>query len=186
MKLRKEKLRNQSELTVRQYVKKFETAVGVENLPIDYFEKNHTVVFRDDQNRILAGYCLVTKELRGFKVAQISLPEHLSKNDFFEINGVFISKKVKSKLFRIRYWSSILLDILKKCRGKKLLLWYNYDNLYLRKLYRCINARQILIGSNSKESKVKSHSNLFVGYQSQPYLVNALMKSALFYLKKAA
>ncbi len=194
-----EKLRRRSkdlkrvEITVsdsnllEKYVRKFEIGVGVKNLPLDYFKKNHCVVFLDKNNNVFAGYCVATKNLRGFNVKNIDSNlnnNNLKKNNFFEINGVFISRKVSGKIFRFRFWSHLLKDISFLCRNKYLLLWFNRDIPYLKKLYSCIRANKIYEGKVTKGDN-KTHSNIFIGYQSIPNLFVSLFRGYFFYLRSA-
>jgi hypothetical protein len=156
------------------YLKKFESFVGVK-LPYDYSIRSKIVAaFKDDD--MVGGYMLITKpKFRSLMFVPDAAKEQdafFKKDDYemMEINGVWMSAKLKSAADQYQIWISLIWDTFLS-RKKYVLLMADLRNGNVRNIHSLTNPRLLYEGPPMLMAGVESHSTIRVSVTTRWQMV---------------
>jgi hypothetical protein len=155
---------------IDSFLDRFESYVGVK-LPYDYAARSIFVAgFKGDE--MVGGYMLVTKpEYRSlmFVPDEVKQTHPFFKNDSYdmmEINGVWMSAKLKTATEQFQIWVHLILNTF-KCRKQYILLMANQRNTNIRNIHAMTGATDIYEGPPMLMSGHESHSSIRVSYTTR-------------------
>jgi hypothetical protein len=152
------------------FLSRFESYVGVK-LPYDYAARSQFVAgFKGDE--MVGGYMLVTKP--DFRSLMFVPDDVKSSHEFFkhedyemmEINGVWMSARLKTASEQFAVWLKLILDAF-RCRKQFVLLMANQRNINIRHVHAMTGAKDIYEGEPMLMAGEKSHSTIRVSYTTR-------------------
>lgn len=164
------------EQDINHFLSRFESYVGV-RLPYDYASRSIFVAGYKGEEMV-GGYMLVTRpEFRSlmFVPDQVRQSHPFFNNDSYdmmEINGVWMSAKLKTASEQFQIWVHLILNAF-KCRKQFILLMANQRNINIRHIHAMTGAVDIYEGPPMLMSGDKSHSTIRVSYTTRwTFLMN--------------
>lgn len=177
-----------TEIEIDNYLKKFESFVGVK-LPYDYSMRSKIIgVFRG--NDMIGGYMLVTKpQFRSlmFVPDAVKNAHPFFQNDQYEmmeVNGVWISAAVKSAFDQYRIWSHMLMDVF-LAKKKYVLLMADMRNSNIRNIHSMMNPELLYEGAPMLMAGATSHSSIRVSVTTRWQMLLNIPKYYLAYRDRA-
>jgi hypothetical protein len=166
----------ETEQEIEHFLNRFESYVGVK-LPYDYAARSTFVAgYKDDE--MVGGYMLVTRpEFRSlmFVPDAVRQSHPFFKNnsyDMMEINGVWMSAKLKTAAEQFQVWVHLIVNAF-KCRKQYILLMANQRNINIRHIHAMTGATDIYEGPPMLMAGAASHSTIRVSYTKRwAFLLN--------------
>ncbi|MDX1492004.1 MAG: hypothetical protein R3332_12020 [Pseudohongiellaceae bacterium] len=163
-----------TEAEVENYLKKFESFVGVK-LPFEYSMRS-TVIGAFKEGELVGGYMLVTKP--SFRSLMFVPDDVKSSHQFFktdqyemmEVNGVWIGASVKAAGEYFRIWIQMMWDVFMS-RKKYVLLMADLRNGNIKNIHGLTDPELLYEGPPMLMAGAKSHSKIRVSYTTRWQLI---------------
>ena len=178
-----------SESDIQQCLLGFAKYVDVV-LPMAYARQGFMTACHSDDGSLVGAYLIVTSPV--FRTMVVT-PQFVRENSLFfqnvsmhdcvEVNALWLSPEVTSKMEAISFWRKVVGDILKTNR-LYLLLFYNSEIKALHRWYSYMSPTQVYVGPTEVLEGAKSHSSIFVGWVARANLRIALYKASIQMVKK--